>query len=348
MNPGSRLLILLALASMLINACSKNDESDILEYLIVNQQAEVEIDGLKKEVNLTFPETTLNGRAMVAEFTLSDGAMAYVNDVDQISGKTSNDYDLPFYYDIIAENEEDGSRWKISAANNAFTLSWGLGGFQQHSQANNRSYEWYIDQFGTGQHSGNNCGPASTTMSARWSFPAFSKTTADARAAYRPEGGWWYTSDINMYLTDNNIPHSVISLSSERTGTEQIIKTRLSEGYILIICLDMFYVRNEADSKLRVDKFYTAASIGWGHFIVLKGYREVNDKVYFEVYDPYCNSLKYSDGTLKGKDRYYRSEDIFSATSKWWNYAFVISQAGDRKGVQGGLDPSTVPVQWGR
>jgi hypothetical protein len=110
----------------------------------------------------------------------------------------------------------------------------------------------------------------------------------------------------------------------------------------------MFYVRNEADSKLRVDKFYTAASVGWGHFIVLKGYREVNDKVYFEVYDPYCNSLKYSDGTLKGKDRYYRSEDIFSATSKWWNYAIVISQAGDRKGVQGGLDPSTVPVQWGR
>jgi hypothetical protein len=333
---------------MLVNACSKNDESDILEYLIVNQQADVEIDGLKREVNLTFPETTLNGRAMVAQFTLSEGAMAYVNNVDQISGKTSNDYDLPFYYDIVAENEKDASRWKVSAANNAFTLSWGLGGFQQQSQANNRSYEWYIDQFGTGQHSGNNCGPASTTMSARWSFPAFSKTTADARAAYRPEGGWWYTNDINMYLTDNNIPHSVISLSSERTGTEQIIKTRLSEGYILILCLDMFYVRNEADSKLRVDKFYTAASVGWGHFIVLKGYREVNDKVYFEVYDPYCNSLKYSDGTLKGKDRYYRSEDIFSATSKWWNYAIVISQAGDRKGVQGGLDPSTVPVQWGR
>ena len=348
MNPGNRLLILLALASMLIIACSKNDESDILEYSIVSQQADVEIDGLKKEVNLTFPETTLNGRAMVAEFTLSDGAMAYVNDVDQISGKTSNDYDLPFYYDIVAENEKDASRWKISAANNAFTLSWGLGGFQQQSQANNRSYEWYIDQFGTGQHSGNNCGPASTTMAARWSFPAFSKTTEDARAAYRPGGGWWYTNDINMYLTDNNIPHSVISLSSERTGTEQIIKTRLSEGYILILCLDMFYIRNEADSRFRVDKFYTAASAGWGHFIVLKGYREVNDKVYFEVYDPYCNSLKYSDGALKGKDRYYRSEDIFSATSIWWNYAFVISQAGDRKGVEGGLDPSTVPVQWGR
>ena len=140
MNPGNRLLILLALASMLINACSKNDESDILEYQIVNQQADVEIDGLKKEVSLTFPETTLNGRAMVAEFTLSDGAMAYVNDVDQISGKTANDYDFPFYYDIIAENEEDGSRWKISAANMDFTLLGGLGGFQQQAEANDRVY----------------------------------------------------------------------------------------------------------------------------------------------------------------------------------------------------------------
>lgn len=348
MRPDNRLLILLASASLLINACSKNDESDILEYRIVNQEADVEINGLSKEVSLTFPETTLNGKTLVAEFTLSDGAMAFVNETVQISGETSNDYDLPFYYDIIAENEENASRWTISAANNAYTLSYGLGGFQQQSEARNRSYEWYIDQFGTGQHSGNNCGPASTTMSAMWSFPAFSKTTADARAAYRPEGGWWYTSDINMYLTDNSIPHSVISLSSEREGTEQTIMTRLSEGYILILCLDMFYVRGEADPKLRVDRFYSVASVGWGHFIVVKGYRKVNDKVYFEIYDPYCNSLKYSDGALKGKDRYYRSEDIFSATSKWWNYAIVISEAGDRKTGERGLDPSTVPAQWGR
>ena len=272
MNPGNRLLILLALASLLINACSKNDESDILEYSIVSQQADVEIDGLKKEVNLTFPETTLNGRAMVAEFTLSDGAMAYVNDVDQISGKTSNDYDLPFYYDIVAENEEDASRWKISAANNAFTLSWGLGGFQQHSQANNRSYEWYIDQFGTGLHSGNNCGPASTTMSARWSFPAFSKTTADARAAYRPEGGWWYTSDINMYLTDNNIPHSVINLSAERTGTEQIIMApAFLKDLFLILCLDMFYIRGEADSQTQGRQVLHRSFCRMGSFYCFKG-----------------------------------------------------------------------------
>lgn len=348
MNRGNRLVILLASALLLINACSKNDESDILEYRIVNQQADVEIDGLSKEVNLTFPETTLNGRALVAEFTLSDGAMAFVNEAGQKSGETANDYDLPFYYHIVAENEKNTSRWKISAANNAVTLSWGLGGFQQQSEASNRSYEWYIDQFGTGLHSGNNCGPASTTMSARWSFPAFSKTTADARAAYRPEGGWWYTSDINMYLADNNIPHSFINLSAEKTGTEQIIMDQISEGFILILCLDMFYIRGEADTKLRVDKFYTAASAGWGHFIVVKGYREVNDKVFFEVYDPYCNGLIYTDGTLKGKDRYYRSEDIFSATSKWWNYAIVISQAGDRKAGQGGLDPASVPSQWGR
>ncbi len=348
MRPGNRLLILLASASLLINACSKNDESDILEYRIVNQQADVTIDGLSKEVNLTFPETTLNGRALVAEFTLSDGAMAFVDDADQISGKTANDYDLPFYYDIVAENEENTSRWKISAANNAFTLSYGLGGFQQQYEARNRNYEWYIDQFGTGQHSAYNCGPASTTMSARWSLPAFSKSTADARAAYRSEGGWWYTNDISMYLADNSIPHSVISLSSEEAGTEQVIMNQLSEGYILILCLDMFYIRNEAHKKFRVDKFYAAATVGWGHFIVVKGYRKVNGKVYFEVYDPYCNSLMYGDGTLKGKDRYYRSEDIFSATSKWWNYAIVISQAGDRKAGTAGLDPATVPSQWGR
>ena len=55
----------------------------------------------------------------------------------------------------------------------------------------------------------------------------------------------------------------------------------------------------------------------------------------------------YTDGTLKGKNRYYRSDDIFTATSLWWNLCiYVVTKAGTGKAT---LQPdwilATIPDQ---
>jgi hypothetical protein len=340
--------VIILILVMVISSCRKSDEAEILAYEIVGQKSTIEINGATHSIDIAFPETFQEAGSLVASFILSEGSVATVNGVVQNSGQTKNNFMQVFSYHVEAEDKENTLTWKISAANNPNTLPWGLGGFLKSTCSNDRGYEWYHDQANTGLYSSNNCGPASTTMAAKWSDPAFTKTPADARAAYRPSGGWWYTPDIDNYLTDNRIPHYFTGLSSSVAGTQQIIRTLLDDQLIVILCLDMYYIQPEMGTDRRVDKFYTANTTGWGHFIVVKGYKIVDDKFYFEVYDPYSFGKVYTDNVLKGRNRYYKTNDIFNATSKWWNFAIVITPKNSKKTVMNMLDPSEIPSQWGR
>jgi hypothetical protein len=340
--------VIILILVLVISSCRKNDEADIITYEIVGQKSTVEINRVTHSIGITFPETFNEAGSLVASFILSEGSVATVNGVVQISGQTKNNFMQGFSYQVDAEDKKNTIFWKMSAANNPNTLPWGLGGFLKSTCSNNRAYEWYNDQANTGSYSSNNCGPASTTMAAKWSEPAFSKTPADARAAYSPAGGWWYTADIDKYLIDNNIPHYFTTLSSTVSGTQQVIRTLLDEQLIVILCLDMYYIQPEMGTDRRVDKFYTASTIGWGHFIVVKGYKIVDNNFYFEVYDPYSFGKVYSDNVLKGRNRYYRTNDIFNATSQWWNYAIVITPKNSKKTIMNILDPSKIPSQWGQ
>lgn len=338
----------LVITVILTASCSKNDEAEILSYNISRQEAEVDIRNSNKSVTVTFPENFTAAGNLVADFIISDGASATVDGIYQLSGITANDFRSPFVYSVISENRKNSVDWEIRSFNNNYTNQYGLGGFLSVSRSNNRYYDWYIDQAYTGTHSAVNCGPASVTMAARWSDFSFSKTAQDARNAYRSDGGWWFTSDISNYLSDNSIPGYIVMLASSESETTAILMSHLDNGRIYILCVDMYYVRKEKNTSFRVDRFYEAGAEGWGHFIVVKGYRKVDGKVYFEVYDPFSYDVSYTNGALKGRDRYYRSEDIFMATSKWWNYAIVVTENTKGVTLPEGLDPAMVPHQKGR
>jgi len=197
----------------------------------------------------------------------------------------------------------------------------GLGINLTSEKSNNQDYEWYLDQMNTGKYASVNCGPTAVTMAIKWFDSGFDKTPVDARNIYRTQGGWWYTDDIINYLSNNTVFNKTISASDFIS-----VKNQIDLGNIVILCVDMYYVRYSEVSKNHLDKFYTADTKGWGHFIVVKGYKVVDNQLFYEVYDPYSFGLKYGDGTLKGKDRYYRSGDLANAVSNWWNYAIVVSK----------------------
>jgi hypothetical protein len=164
-------------------------------------------------------------------------------------------------------------------------------------------------------------------MAIKWADPGFTKTALDARMTYEMSGGWWYTNDVDSYLSDNQITHAIIALSDRADSTASIMKQQLMNQQVIILCLDMDQVRASTESTYRTDKFY-ATTPSWGHFIVLKGYKIVDGELFFEAYDPYSFGLKNNDNTLKGMNRYYRFEDLATACFTWWNYAFIIAKKG--------------------
>jgi len=355
-NTFKSFLFLLIIFSFV--SCQKKDvehvenstAAEILSYRIAGHTPQVNISSGSEIINVKFPETVLTGDNLVAEFTLSPGAKALVNNVPQSSGITANNFDRVLDYRVVSGTGSTEKTWSVKATNNDYSYDWGLGHFVKDQKSNNRAYEWYFDQGSTGVYSSVNCGPCATTASIKWADPSFNKLPEYARNFYGINGGWWFTTDINNYLNDNNIPKATISLSNNAEGTWEKIIKQLDQDRIVILCLDMHFVPSSLNSQYRVNKFY-GTSPGWGHFLVAKGYKEVDKKRYFETYDSFSNGVTNTDGTLKGKNRFYDYTHIFNATFNWWNYAIIIAPKGsqiDPGTLRTAINPSLIPAAWGR
>lgn len=193
-------------------------------------------------------------------------------------------------------------------------------------KGNNREYDWYIDQALTGEHSNDNCGPSSAVMAMKWLREDFEGTAVEARRQYEPEGGWWFTSTVTQYFTDQGLEYENLffDTSDPAIGTGQL-KEAIETGSIVLLCIDMGYITRETDPLLRINRFYDYDS---GHFLIVKGYAIVDDKTYFEVYDPNNWHMKYNCGARVGKDRYYESNELMDAIYNWWSIGYIISEDG--------------------
>ena len=195
------------------------------------------------------------------------------------------------------------------------TVYYGLGNtLKKYINNDNRDYNWYIDQGNTGQFAYENCGPSSAAMAVNWYYNSINKTAEDARSRYWLSGGWWYTYNIEDYLKENNVPVNQTEIDNEGT----LIK-ELDKGKIIIMCIDTGYI--PYDSNSRKNKFYEYSG---GHFIVVKGYAEVDDNIYFEVYDPNNQGKQYGGGQYMGKDRYFDSKSLLKSAENWWKYILVV------------------------
>ncbi len=343
----SGLIILIAIIA--VCSCeSPNDEAEILSYALEMDEARVEFNSTGRQIHIEFPDHVSSASGLTAEFELSEGATALVSEKVQISGKSANNFEKTFSYKIVAEDESTIKWWEIRSSNNPYTSAWGMGGFQNAPVSNNRAYEWYMDQKNTGIHANNNCGPTTTVMASRWYNPEHSNTPSDARSMYRSEGGWWYTSDIKNYLDYFDIPNHTIALGTNKSLMADAFRRELDQGSVAILCLDMYFVAFQSTNEFRTNKFYTTNTEDWGHFLLIKGYRTVDGELYLEAYDSNTWGKTYKDGSLKGKDRYYHSREVYEATSAWWNYAIIVSGTGRKDLPAGAIEFSSLPVAFGR
>ena len=226
-----------------------------------------------------------------------------------------------------------------------YSRLYGIGRNLTAKRSNNVTHSWYIDQATTGRYANGNCGPTCATMAAKWYNSSFARSVEEARNTIRPTGEWWYTNDVSNYLKNNHTGNFYADLNQASD-----LKSRIDNGHIVILCLDMYYVRELTGGKpdWHIDKFYHNNAPKVGHFIIVKGYRIVDGVLWFEVYDPASSGRKYSNGGLKGLDRYYRAEDIMRATNVWWKYMIVIDNPLGPTLRRGALDPSTIVHQKGR
>jgi hypothetical protein len=204
-----------------------------------------------------------------------------------------------------------------------FLSAWGLGEESGSYIHSDRPYPWYIDQADTGPCAANNCGPAAALMSMKWFDAGVTNTAADARRMYPEDGGWWYTSDVINYLGAYSIPNTTMAFA----GAEQLIET-LQQGGIAILCINTAYLALDSTSEHRVGRFYSYAS---GHFLVVKGYRRVDDSAFFEVYDSNNWHTSYQDQSPKGRNRHLPAAELGQAIYNWWPYIVVVHPADESR-----------------
>ncbi|MDP2813923.1 MAG: hypothetical protein Q8N92_05690 [Erysipelotrichaceae bacterium] len=193
---------------------------------------------------------------------------------------------------------------------------WGLGETITTYKSNDRDYLWYFDQADSGIHSGNNCGPSSIQMVGKRVDKDFKLTAEDIRKDFRPLGGWWYGEDINGSLDKYKIVYQVKTIEDKYD-----LMFIIDAGNIAIINNNMDLITRNPNENQRTNRYYDYVT---GHYFVVKGYLTVDNKTFFEVYDPNNWSATYQDGTPKGQNRYYEAETLLASMLQWYNQAVVI------------------------
>jgi len=93
-------------------AANLNNQSDILSFSIPNQVGSTAIVG--KTISLQEAWRINNLQGIVASFTLSPGARAYINGVEQVSGVTVNDFNSAVQYTVRSEDQLVSSLYSIN------------------------------------------------------------------------------------------------------------------------------------------------------------------------------------------------------------------------------------------
>ncbi len=204
-------------------------------------------------------------------------------------------------------NKEGYKKRELGKDGKPLLEKWGLGKNQTESVSNDRDYDWYINQRTSGEYASINCVPTCCTMAIKWVKKDFNKSVETARSdflvRYNEKRGWPQSLAVR-YIKENGVKCHYES----RQLSEEKLKKFIKDGNIVIVDTDLKYLTTNNNKEQR-----TGRNVGVGqafHEILVKGYKVVDGKLYFETYDPDCFNEKYKDNTPVGKDRYYLAKEL--------------------------------------
>jgi len=300
-------------------------ENGLVSFSIDGELLDAAIDTTANTITVVMPDS-VNLKRLSATLTLGKQVSAALNST-AVNSTIVFDFTSPVVLTVTSADKKRSTSFQVIIQTEL--QYFGLAGSILGGKSLNKSYSFYFDQFDGSTFQAINCGPTVTTMAIKWANPDFNKKPVDARNVLESKGGWWYTSDIQQYLDENDINYAIDSLNELTT----VVKNSIDHNHLVILCLDMYYVPQDMVPYQHIQKFYEANTTGWGHFLLVKGYKQTDNSFYLEIYDPYSDKQAYAgidNGQLKGKDRYYLSTDIAIATNNWWPYAIIVAQKGEK------------------
>lgn len=197
--------------------------------------------------------------------------------------------------------------------------SLGLGKTETEYINNDKKYEWYISQDNSGKYSNVNSGPACAAMAIKWKDSSSSKSVEAIRNFNESNGTSWNNAAIASYLKSSNIDYNYCN-----DITEDALKNQIRNGNILIVTLNPQYINYNNGAESKIGRFHAVE--GSTYSVIIKGYKIVDGKTYFEMYDPFNNNINYLDGSPRGKNDYYSPSEILNSLTTEGVQPIVINK----------------------
>ena len=178
-----------------------------------------------------------------------------------------------------------------------------------HTQqvVNDRPYDWYMSQDGTGPYSAVNCMPTSVTMALKWQDGTFSTPVEQVRRRVDPRGtGGWTLYQAQEALDAYGARYNVLSLAGSAQKNLDAMIRALDAGSLL------FCMMHEGDAQMD------------GHCMLVYGYRRTGDDLWFYVQDPGLIGVKDAYGQPEGKARELEAHYAQWITARWTSQVLVL------------------------
>ena len=136
-----------------------------------------------------------------------------------------------------------------------------------------------------------------------------------------------YMFGENDMLTDESIKdaisvYSEYSVYTPENVTQELLTHNLNKGYILILKLNPEDIAHQTNLKSHKGIYY----YGPNHYIIIKGFAQIDNSLYFTSYDPFSLYSQFEDGSYKGKDRFYEASDIIETINNTGTDVYVIKE----------------------
>lgn len=163
-----------------------------------------------------------------------------------------------------------------------------------------------------------NCGPIAALMLSKYSKHKKITQDLDANIQYArrstqrnpTSNRWWGMRDIKKYFTQEGISHRSIDSQNKYT-----IKNQIDRYGAVVINVNM----NNLSRGRTTGKPYITFPLpgGWGHFLVIVGYKQIGDKLMYEVHDSYVKG---------GNNRLYDADEIHFALKRYNPEILVVQR----------------------